>query len=89
MGGLLAKQIGITPPRDAANSQHIAGREDVMKITEIRGIAQELGVTPGRMNKKNLILAIQNKEGNSQCFDSEVSQCDQLECCWRSDCLKD
>lgn len=59
-----------------------------MKLVEIREKAQDLGLSPGRMNKKTLIKAIQNKEGNHECFASNILQCDQLKCCWRSDCLK-
>lgn len=58
-----------------------------MKVTEIKKKAQELGVTPGKMIKADLIRAIQKHEGNSECYHSKKIQCDERECCWRKDCM--
>lgn len=59
-----------------------------MKMPEIRTKAQQLGIKPGKMSKTELIRAIQQQEGNSPCFGTAMSQCDQTACCWRDDCLK-
>lgn len=60
-----------------------------MKVVEIRKKATAIGVNSGKMNKKYLIRAIQKKEGNSECFDTAMPQCPEMECCWRSDCMTD
>ena len=59
-----------------------------MTIFEIRMIAKNLGITPKKMNKINLIRSIQLKEGNMPCFKTADTYCDQAGCFWRSDCLK-
>lgn len=58
-----------------------------MKMPEIRSKAQRLGIKPGKMNKSDLIRAIQMQEGNTPCFGTTMSPCDQEACCWRADCL--
>lgn len=60
-----------------------------MKVAEIRKVAQNLGVKAGRMNKTELIRSIQKKEGNCECFGSNIAKCSEQECCWRDDCLVD
>ncbi len=59
-----------------------------MTIYEIRVIACNMGIDPKKKNKAALIKAIQTKEGYTPCFKSAAGQCDQGDCCWRSDCLK-
>ncbi len=58
-----------------------------MKMPEVRERANAVGLTPGKMNKTNVIRAIQVKEGNFPCFKTARDYCDQLDCCWREDCL--
>lgn len=59
-----------------------------MNMQEIRVVARDLGVKPGRLNKAQLIKAIQLEEGNFDCFASAASQqCDQYACLWRADCF--
>jgi len=59
-----------------------------MKIREIREIAGKKGVAGGKkMEKTELIRAIQKAEGNSPCFSTKpLDQCDQVNCLWREDC---
>ncbi|MCB2182116.1 MAG: hypothetical protein KQH63_08840 [Desulfobulbaceae bacterium] len=57
-----------------------------MKMTEIKKVAVNLGIKPGRMKKGDLIKAVQSKEGNFPCFQVKTDFCDQFDCCWRSDC---
>lgn len=57
-----------------------------MKMHDIKKIAAKMGVNPGKMNKKDLIRTIQEKEGNTPCFKMERDACDQYDCCWRNDC---
>lgn len=57
-----------------------------MNMQQIREKARAMQIVPGSMNKITLIRAIQEKEGNISCFKTEVTKCDQLTCCWRSDC---
>jgi len=57
-----------------------------MKMHEVREKAKALGLKIGRMKKVDLIRAIQSEEGNIPCFQTEVSDCDETDCCWRNDC---
>ena len=59
-----------------------------MTIYEIRVIAKNLGIDPKKKKKTDLIKIIQIKEGNTPCFKTAGTSCDQGDCCWRSDCLK-
>ena len=58
-----------------------------MNITQIKAVAKERGVKPGKMKKEDLIRAIQQAETNPVCFNTNFSQqCGQDECLWRGDC---
>lgn len=59
-----------------------------MDLKTIKTKAKETGVAPGKMSKKELIRAIQEKEGNSPCFQSEIAPvCGLTGCFWREDCI--
>lgn len=59
-----------------------------MILQDIRSIAQNLGIKPGKLNKTTLIRTIQVTEGNFDCFATAADgQCDQSGCLWRDDCL--
>ena len=61
-----------------------------MKLQEVKAIAIQRGVAPGRMSKGDLIKAIQRAEGNNDCFGTALwMECGQMSCLWRKDCLKD
>jgi len=58
-----------------------------MKIQDIKVIAKKKGVNAGKMEKTDLIRAIQIAEGNNACFaTSSVQTCGQMNCQWRADC---
>ena len=57
-----------------------------MKMQEVREKAKALGLKTGGMKKVDLIRAIQSEEGNTPCFQTEVNDCDQVDCSWRNDC---
>jgi hypothetical protein len=59
-----------------------------MKVAEIKMKAKNLGVTPGRMRKAELIHAIQLAEGYTPCFGRSNGQCSSVDCCFMADCLK-
>ena len=59
-----------------------------MKIQDIKKKAKKLGIKSSRMNKTDLIKVIQRAEGNPECFGNDMTNCDQLQCCWRDDCFK-
>lgn len=60
-----------------------------MRIQDIREIAKKNGVRAGKLNKVNLIRAIQKAEGNNDCFATPyVAECNQTNCLWREDCTK-
>ena len=59
-----------------------------MVMQEIREIARDNGIKPGRMSKLVLVRTIQETEGNNACYATGMSgQCDQQGCLWRNDCL--
>lgn len=58
-----------------------------MNRKEIENKARNLGVKPRGKKKAVLIREIQRAEGNFDCFGSAVDYCDQLSCCFYSDCL--
>lgn len=58
-----------------------------MNMTQIKDVAKERGVKPGRMKKADLIRAIQQSEDNPQCFAiGQLDQCREDGCLWREDC---
>jgi hypothetical protein len=60
-----------------------------MKMQEIREKAKGLGLknTFG-LTKPELIRRVQKAEGNFDCFGTAKDYCDQMNCCFRDDCLK-
>jgi len=60
-----------------------------MKLQEIKEIAKRNGIKAGKMSKADLIRTIQRTEGNNDCFATAyVSECNQINCLWREDCMK-
>lgn len=60
-----------------------------MKVDEVKEIAKLHHIKAGKMNKTDLIKAIQSAEGNDPCFASgKASRCGQDSCLWRQDCPK-
>jgi len=58
-----------------------------MQIRKVIDIAQSMEIPVQGMTKKELIQAIQKKEGNTECFKTgEASKCGQDNCLWISDC---
>lgn len=59
-----------------------------MNMQQIRTIAKTLNIKTSRLTKLKLIHAIQQSEGNFDCFGSaRENVCDQTSCCWRKDCF--
>ena len=57
-----------------------------MKVADIRTKARDQGVKNySRLNKTDLIHAIQVAEGNSPCY-LQIYDCRVMGCCWRPDC---
>ncbi len=60
-----------------------------MKISEIRKIAMAQGIQPKKLNKAALVKSIQLNEGNFDCFGTATAgACDQVNCSWNEDCIK-
>ena len=66
----------------------VTEKPKTMKVAEIKTKARELGIVPGKMKKIELIHAIQIAENNTPCYGTCNGWCDQLECCFRADCIK-
>jgi hypothetical protein len=58
-----------------------------MKMGEIKEKAKALGIKTRAIKKADLIREIQRKEGTFDCFGAAKDYCDQLDCCFREDCL--
>lgn len=57
-------------------------------MQEIRSLAKDFDIKTSRLGKVNLVKAIQQAEGNFDCFSTaREAFCDQVECLWRSDCF--
>jgi len=62
-------------------------RKHSMNMKEIKEIAAERGVMPGKMRKAELIRAIQKAEDNPECFAiGLLAHCVEYDCLWRGDC---
>ncbi len=57
-------------------------------MLKLRKKATELGITPGKMNKADLIHSIQQAEGFQPCFATCQGECLQAECIFHKDCIK-
>lgn len=58
-----------------------------MKLVEIKELAKNHGINPGRMKKAELVRTIQKLENNEPCFETGKAKiCGQPECLWREDC---
>lgn len=60
-----------------------------MRLSEIEKKARSVGIKDTwKYSKKDLIKTIQRTEGNFDCFGTAGGYCDQLACCWISECIK-
>jgi len=60
-----------------------------VRLSEVEKRAKSLGIKDTwRLSKKELIKTIQRTEGNLDCFGTKRNVCEQLCCCWRSDCVR-
>jgi len=58
-----------------------------MKFNEIKVFAQRHGIKIGKMNKTELIHAIQGADDNDMCFNKGISlMCSEISCLWKEDC---
>lgn len=58
-----------------------------MNMNQVKLVAKERGVKPGKMKKEELVRAIQLSEDNPTCFNTNFSlACGQEDCLWRGDC---
>ena len=59
-----------------------------MTLADIKNKAKEIGVKGySKLAKPELVKAIQTAEGNSPCYQSEISPvCGISDCMWKEDC---
>lgn len=62
--------------------------EACIKMPEIRKKAKSFGINPSGMKKTDLIHAIQTAEFCTPCYGTSNGLCEELECTFRYDCLK-
>jgi len=61
-----------------------------MNINEIKSMAKKNGVKTGKMQKAEIIRAIQRAENNFDCYGTDrVQNCNEQKCLWLSDCAKE
>jgi hypothetical protein len=61
-----------------------------MKLDEIKKIAARSGIKSGTMKKMEIIRAIQRAENNFDCYGTaRIESCNELDCLWRTDCLRE
>ncbi len=59
-----------------------------MNFNEIRKMAKNMNINTYRMNKTNMVQAIQQAEKNIECFGTQrVDYCGESKCLWRNDCI--
>lgn len=59
-----------------------------MKFSEVKALAVQRGMKPGRAGKADLIRRMQTLEGNEACYDTgRAGACNQDGCLWRDDCV--
>jgi len=61
----------------------------MVSLTEIKKKAKAVGISNSKLEKEELVHAIQTSEGNFPCFKTAEEYCDQEGCIWRDDCLAD
>ncbi len=61
----------------------------MVSITEIKKKAKAMGITNSKLEKEELVHAIQESEGNFPCYKTAGDFCDQAGCYWREDCLSE
>jgi hypothetical protein len=55
---------------------------------ELKVLAQRHGIKTGKMNRTELIHAIQGAEDHDMCFNKGVSSaCKRMSCPWQTDCV--
>jgi hypothetical protein len=58
-----------------------------MKMNDIKEIARQRGINSSKMKKTELVRAIQQDEGNPECYmTGHKEDCGELGCLWRDDC---
>ncbi|MGE5467085.1 MAG: SAP domain-containing protein [Ignavibacteria bacterium] len=58
-----------------------------MKLNDVRAIARQRKVSPGRLPMVELVRAIQRHEGNNDCYATpSAASCGQEACLWRRNC---
>jgi len=62
--------------------------EKRMTMPEIKAKARDLGITPGKMKKTELIHRIQSAEQCTPCYGTSNGDCLYTDCCFRTDCFK-
>ena len=61
-----------------------------MNIKEIKAMASKNGVKTGKMQRAEIIRAIQKAENNFDCYGTDrVQDCNEQKCLWLSDCAKE
>ena len=65
-----------------------SGSTNSMPMPQVKEKAKALGVNPGKMNKFDLIHAIQQAEHCYPCYGTSNGQCGNSDCCFMTDCLK-
>ena len=63
-------------------------RVDAMKQSDLINLAKKYFIFDPGLSKANLVRKIQREQGHIDCFATGKTECDQLDCWWRQDCLQ-
>ena len=59
----------------------------MMNMGELRKLAKAAGISSFGITKRDLVRAIQRRQGNFDCFGTARDFCDQVDCCFREACF--
>jgi len=61
-----------------------------MNVNEIKAMARKNGVKTGKVQKAEIIRAIQKAENSLACYGTDrVQSCNEQKCLWLVDCAKE
>jgi hypothetical protein len=73
--------------KSSIRTENLKGREEIATASSSKN-GPEVNQR-SFLDITNLIRSIQRAEGNTDCFQRGIRDCDQVDCKWRSLCLKE
>ncbi|MCK5173823.1 MAG: hypothetical protein KAR47_10560 [Planctomycetes bacterium] len=83
-----SKTKATAKPKAKAKAKTTTKSSVGMTMPQVKSKATGLGITPGKMNKYDLIHAIQESECCTPCYGTCGFHCEQADCCFITDCVR-